>query len=123
MPRGSVYRHEVANLPKPVDGVGERNALVASARTYEAGTLDAQSLRKTGRRTRSSAWQNDLWDMYDQVPEFRAGCSWVGNLLSKAILYVAKNGKPTTDKVALDALASLFNGPEGQEEMLRLLGI
>jgi len=124
MPRGSVYRHEVVNTPTSVASLSDtKNALVASARTYEAGAPNAQSLRKTGRRTRSSAWQNDLWDMYDQVPEFRAGCSWVGNLLSKAILYVAKNGKPTTDKVALDALASLFNGPEGQEEMLRLLGI
>lgn len=123
MPRGSVYRHEVVNTPTPVAGLSESNALVASARTYEAGSSDAQSLRKSGRRTRSSAWQNDLWDMYDLVPEFRAGCSWVGNLLSKAILYVAKDGKLTTDQTALDALASLFGGSEGQEEMLRLLGI
>lgn len=123
MPRGSVYRHEVVNRPTATPGASTANALVASARTYEAGSMDAQSLRKTGRRTRSSAWQNDLWDMYDQVPEFRAGCSWVGNLISKAILYVSKDGKPTTDRLALDALASLFNGPEGQEEMLRLLGI
>lgn len=123
MPRGSVYRHEVLNTPKPTSGGDTRNALVASARTYEAGAAHVQSLRKTGRRTRSSEWQNDLWDMYDQVPEFRAGCSWVGNLLSKAVLEVYKDGKPTTDQNALDALASLFGGAEGQEEMLRLLGI
>jgi hypothetical protein len=123
MPRGSVYRHEVVNRPTPVAGIDTKNALVASARTYEAGSLQTQSLRKTGRRTRSSEWQNELWDMYDQVPEFRAGCSWVGNLLSKAELMVYKDGKPTTDADALDALASLFGGREGQEEMLRLLGI
>lgn len=123
MPRGSVYRHEVVNRPSVLPAATPGGSLVASARVYEAGSPDAQSLRKTGRRTRSSAWQNDLWDMYDLVPEFRAGCSWVGNLLSKAVLMVYRNGKPTTDQVALDALASLYGGPEGQEEMLRLFGI
>lgn len=123
MPRGSVYRHEVVNAPAVISDSEVASALTASARVYRSGGIESQKLRQTGRRTRSSAWQEELWDMYDQVPEFRAGCSWVGNLLSKARLVAMKDGKPTKDQSALDALASLFYGPEGQEEMLRLLGI
>jgi hypothetical protein len=124
MPRGTVYRYEVVNTPSPIEGTPS-NSLVASAKTYApGGGPGAQKLRQVGRRTRRSEWQNSLWDMYDQVPEFRSGCSYVGNLLSKAILYaVGKDGKPATDPLVLDAMASLFGGTEGQEEMLRLLGV
>lgn len=120
MPRRPIYRHEVMRTPQ---AASPGKSLVASAKVYTAGSPGVQSLRKTGRRTRSSAWQNDIWDFYDEVPEFRAACAWVGNLLSKARLTVHHKGRETTDKVALDVLASLFGGPEGQEEMFRLLGI
>lgn len=117
MPRGGpVYRHEVVKAPS------SRDSVVASSRVYSNGP-GAQKIRQTGRKTRSDVWQAELWDFYDIVPEYRFGCSWVGNLLSKAVLTVHYRGKPTTNQHALDALASLFGGPEGQTEMLRLLGI
>lgn len=120
MPRGSqVYRHETIASPKPVD---PGTSLVASARVYSEGP-GAQPLRKVGKRSRSDAWQHDAWDFFDTVPEFRAACTWVGNQLSKAKLVIHEGGKPSQNKDALDALASLFGGEEGQAEMLRLLGI
>lgn len=118
MPRGGpIFRHAVVQSPKR-----DQNSVVASSRIYSSGP-GAASLRKTGRRTRSTAWQGDLWDMYDAVPEFRFACSWVGNLLSKAVLEVHYKGEKTDNQHALDASTSLFGGPEGQEEMLRLLGM
>lgn len=97
------------------------NTLVASARTYSASS--AKKLIRKGRRANSRAWQEALWGYYDTVPEYRSGCDWVGNSLSRARLAVYYKGQPTQDQLALDALYSLFGGPEGQEEMLRLLGI
>lgn len=96
-------------------------SLTASARVYSTGT--ARKLIRKGRRAHSREWQSLLWHFYDSVPEFRSGCDWVGNSLSKAKLEVYYKGKPTTKQEALDALESLFGGSEGQEEMLRLLGI
>lgn len=116
MPRGGpVFRHEVVKAPAG-------SSLTAAAKRYESGP-GAESLRKTGRRTNSEAWQNELWDYYDIVPEFHYACTWVGNLLSRAKLLVKENGKETRNQEALDALASLFGGSEGQAEMLRLLGV
>lgn len=118
MPRRvPVYRHEV------VTGHREGQAITASSRIYTAGP-GAEKLRKVGQRSRDRQWESDLWDFYDIVPEFRFGCDWVGNLISRARLYVAgPDGKETKTPAALAALNSLFGGEEGQEEMLRLLGV
>lgn len=118
MPRtgGPTFRSEVVKARKPSE------SLTAAAKRYQNGP-GAQSINKTGRRTRSIEYQNDLWDFYDTVPEFRFACAWVGSLMSRVKLTVTFQGKPTTNQVALDALASLFGGPEGQAEMMRLLGI
>lgn len=113
MPRGADFRQQVAQTP---------GSLVASARSYSndnAGKL----VRKVNQRQTSRAWQEDLWTMYDIVPEFRLACDWVGNSISSAILGVSKAKKPTTDSIALDVLASLHGGPEGQSEMWRMLGV
>lgn len=117
MPRRvPVYRHEATSRPRG-------QAITASSRVYGSGA-QAEKLRKTGQRSRDRQWQAEIWDFYDMVPEFRFGCDWVGNLISRAKLYVAgPDGRPTQNQAALDALASLFGGPEGQEEMLRLLGV
>lgn len=109
-------------LPGNALAVRQPQSLTASARQYSPGRA-AKSVRKVNRRTRSRDWQAILWDHYDMVPEFRAAVDWVGNSLSSAQLLVLEDGKETTNQVALDAVASLFNGPEGQREMLRLLGV
>jgi len=118
MPRtgGPTFRSEVVKARKASP------SLTAAAKVYENGP-GAQSINKAGRRTRSIEYQNDLWDFYDTVPEFRFACSWVGNQMSKVKIVVRYKGKPTTNQEALDAEASLFGGPEGQAEMMRLLGV
>lgn len=119
MPRGGpVFRQDEGSAFRR-----QPKSLTASARAYESGP-GLTKLRKTGRRTRSREWQAVLWDLYDIVGEFRYGCDWVGSLLSRAKLYVAgPDGQRTQLQAALDAMATLFDGDEGQEEMLRLLGV
>lgn len=70
-----------------------------------------------------TAWQRTAWVWYDTIGEYRFACSWVGNLLSRAILMVTENGQPTTNPDAIVAMESLFGGVDGQREMLRQLGI
>lgn len=109
------FRREVT-LSDPKD------SLVASARVYS--TSQAHKLiRKTGRRTNSRAWQELLWGYYDTIPEYRSGCDWVGNALSRAKLEVYKGGQRVDTPDAQAAIRGLFGGSEGQEEMLRLLGV
>lgn len=121
MPKGMVFRDQTIRIP--ARDSSSSSVLVAAAKTITDATPGIESLRRSGRKSSSDAWQNDIWDLYDVVPEFHSACTWVGNLLSKAVLVVRQNGKPTTNQHALDALASLFGGPEGQAEMLRLLGV
>jgi hypothetical protein len=95
-------------------------ALVAAARNFKT-----QPLATTGQRSaiRTEDWMKLAWLFYDTVSEFHYAVGWVGNLLSRAKLYVTKDGKPTTDTNAVELLDSLFGGPEGQSEMLRQLGV
>lgn len=67
-------------------------------------------------------WQRKCWYFYDVLPEYRFACSWVGNILSRALLVVHENGKVSTNEHATNAAQSLFGGAEGQTEMLRELG-
>lgn len=69
------------------------------------------------------AWQKAAWAFYDTIGEYRYSVAWVGNLLSRVKLLVHQDGEPTSDTTALDVLARLFGGPDGQIEMLRQLGI
>lgn len=105
----------------------EQRAVVETA-TGPSG-LVASAVRLTGRANgktkkppKPPAWYLRAWDYYDTIGEYRYAVTWVGNLLSRATLEVWQDGKPTTNKDALDALNSLFGGEEGQREMLRQLG-
>lgn len=71
-------------------------------------------------------WQSLAWEMYDTVPELRAGVNWIANVCSLAVLRVGKRkgGEILTDKdhvsaKATDALHALADGQEGQEELIR----
>lgn len=93
--------------------------------------LVASAVRLTGRANgkpdkkppRAPQWYMQAWQYFDTIGEYRYAVSWVGNLLSRATLEVWEDGKLTQNQDALDALASLFGGPEGQREMLRMLGM
>jgi hypothetical protein len=72
---------------------------------------------------RTEDWQRQSWHWMDRIGEYRYGCEWVGNQLSKAKLLVLEKGKPTTNTVALELMAGFFGGVEGQQQMLRTVGI
>lgn len=95
-------------------------ALVASARQV---SLKPSKAAKAAKELRAEKWQDTAWEFYDLVPEFRSGCNWIGNIASKAELYVTRNGKRITEGPAVDLLASMYGGREGQSEMLRLLAL
>lgn len=113
--RDGIYKSQVIQTPR-------NRSVVAAARNYSVD----QASRKVGESKtfqESREWQAILWNMFDIVPEYRFAVTWVGNLLSKAVLEVEENGKPTKNQHALDAVASLFGGPDGHAEMFRMLGV
>lgn len=115
MPRGGpVFRGEIVPFSRPA-------GIQAAAKVI--GGPDSKPINKTGRKTNSDAWQNELWDLYDLVPEFHYACAWISNLISRAHLTIHYKGEPAEDALSKDVLASFFGGPEGQEEMLRQLGL
>jgi hypothetical protein len=116
MPRQSTYRSEVLTRPAPAP------AVLAAAKNLQVGKKGTSAPVSTGNQL-GDTWQSTAWDFYDIVCEFRYSADFVGNLLSKATLYVTKDGKPTSDPRATKALGDLFGGAEGQAEMLKMLGI
>lgn len=76
-----------------------------------------------------SAWQAELWRLYDCVPEFARAANYVGQACSRCRIYVAEvddRGQvqrevPESDPVSGFAY-SLFGGPEKQAELQNLAG-
>lgn len=115
MPRSqSAFRTQVMSRPTSP-------AVFAAARTYSIGKSQHVSL--TGKDISGEEWQRTCWDFYDTIGEYRYAVDWVGNLLSKARLFVTQNGKVTSNPAAVEALDALFGGVDGQSEMLRQLGL
>lgn len=105
--------------------ISSPRSVVASAKRIKLKGADAMKAR---REIEAARWQEDVWTLYDLVPEFRYGCNWVGNILSRAKLVIHRNGKPLEKndpafETAQSILDELFGGPEGQVEMLRQLGL
>lgn len=96
------------------------NGLIASATNISATTPPEGASFKRGKR---QEWQTQAWYWYDTIEVFHYGVQWVGNALSRAKLLVTENGKPTTNQVALDALASFFGGADQHGEFFRQAGI
>lgn len=82
---------------------------------------------RESRVTASEAWQAEAWRLYDSVGELRFVANWVGNLMSRARLVAIQHAdgerRALTGGVVADTLASYFDDPAGQEEMLRLTGV
>lgn len=109
MPRVAQFESQVIATPKG-------KAVVAAARRISSSD-NGNKLRN------QTAWQDRAWLWYDTIGEFRFACSWVGNVLSRAVLTVMQGDKAVTSGPALDALHALFGGRDGQKEMFRQLGI
>jgi len=107
MPRQQ-FRAEVLSSP---------HATVAAATRLTRRSKDDRKPKN------ATGWQRRAWMWYDTIGEYRFACSWVGNVLSRASLYVTYDGAMTVDEPAIDAMQSLFGGYDGQVEMLRQMGI
>lgn len=76
-----------------------------------------------------SAWQQELWRLYDQVPEFARCANYVGQACSRVRIYVAEVDErgqvqkevPPTNPVGKLA-STVLGGPEAQPELLNLMG-
>jgi hypothetical protein len=101
--------------------VPSSNSLVASAARHGVGFKNYLKI------ARGTEWHDAAWTFYDTVGEYRYACDWVGNMLSKAILYAthASGGKVSglTTGPAFEAIDVLFGDADGRAEMLRLIGI
>ena len=71
----------------------------------------------------NTSWQDALWTYYDLVGEFEYVANWVGNLVSKAVLFPAQNGKRLTSGPAFDAVQELFGSAPGRADALKMLGL
>lgn len=100
--------------------VARTQSVVASGMRYQSKRPeDPEEKRARG----GEDWQRAGWDFYDLIGEYRQAPAIKGALLSRAKITVLEDGAPTTNPVALAALAELCGGPEGQAEMLRQWGI
>jgi hypothetical protein len=99
--------------------VPENSALVASAVNMPPVVRNV-----TGK---TQQWQGQAWDYYDRIGELRFVSNWVGNVMSRARLVVAKDIDgvliPQTDGPAVEALDAYFGGWQGQSQMLQQTGV
>jgi hypothetical protein len=76
---------------------------------------------------KSRGWQSQAWSYFDSVGELRYLANWIGNVLSRAELHAAKRDGnslvPLTEGPAREAMDALYGGPQGQSQMLQLLGV
>lgn len=103
-------------MPRPKRGTNTPNALISSAARIV-------SRRRKNLPAGTSAWQEEVWTMLDSVGELEFYREWMANALSRCTLTVEEQQddgtwKPTTDPTALAALQILFDGADGQAEML-----
>jgi hypothetical protein len=109
--------------PEP-EPVAPRSLVASAARLrWDAGT---------GIRTwkfGDDSWQQEAWRLYDVIGELRFIANWIGSACSRVRIYVAKvdeNGRiqqEVTNKKIGGLSDTLFNGPAGLAEALRLMGI
>ena len=102
--------------PTPVP---ENNSLIASA--IRMPPMNRNAVGK------SQAWQAEAWQFYDRVAELRFVANWVGNVMSRAKLVVAKRVDDTlivqNGGEAVEALAAYHGGLQGQQQMLQQAGV
>ena len=110
---GRMKQKELASAP---------NSLVASAARIRGGSMAARP-----RKTESSVWHAEAWQMYDLLGEFRYGCDWIGGMLSKALIYATVETVDGIEKIEegniLEYISSFFGNADGRAEMFRLVGI
>src|SRR5690348_84466 len=103
--------------PQPV--VIPSNSLVASAARYSGKAARIYQPNQD--------WQRECYRHYGICGEARFAAQFFGHALSRATLYTAKKDAqglhPQTQGTAYDTLQALFNGNDGQAQMLTSIGV
>jgi hypothetical protein len=103
----------------------EPETILASAVRLDAAADSGKAVVSQG----GHAWQDRAWHYYDTIGEFRFAANWVGNLLSRAVLYVTKDDGEGPKRVedpddpGVQALDELFGSAEGKAQMLNQCGV
>lgn len=96
-----------------------------------AGAAPAQAGRNAGEAApgQYKSWQDEAWQMYDDVGEFRQGVTWLSNVLSRARLIPARAPErpgdeptpidPDSNDPAIGLVQSIGGGIGGQSSLLR----
>jgi hypothetical protein len=94
------------------------SSMVASATRYQGKAARIYQPRKD--------WQSECYRHYSICGEARFAAKFFGHSVSRAVLHISDttDGEhaPVTTGSAADLLGALFNGPDGQREMLDALG-
>jgi DNA topoisomerase IB len=116
-------RQRLARLARPAP----MNSLVASAQRITKATIaDRRGFGKV------SDWQNDAWDMYDLVGEFRFVASTIAARMSQARFYVGKVNEDSTqpptpldadEDLAAEAFSHFGNTASARQQMIERMGI
>lgn len=99
------------------------NSMVASAARMHGG----KSMKNFSRSGQDTAWQNQAYEFYRTIGEFRYSCDWVGGMLSKAVLFAIEHTEEGVEATENDdanrIVQELFDNEEDRAEMLRMIGI
>lgn len=107
-----------ATAPPPNTDASDLRALTAAGKRLPANPDNTKVTRS------ARGWQDSAWNFYDTIGEYRYACDWVGNMISKATLFVARDGERVAESSpGVDYVYSLFGGPESQGQILRETGI
>jgi hypothetical protein len=101
----------------------------ATAPVIPSNSLVASAVRLTSKSARifnpnKGSWQADCYRHYRICGEAQYAANFMGNAVSRATLTVLdEDNKLVTSGTAFDALKELFNGVDGQSQMLADIGI
>lgn len=99
------------------------DAMVAAAHAMRVGTERITP--------QNEGWQREVWDLYDELGEFRSGVTWLADAMSRVRLIAAEidpeneNGEPqpVTQGPVADLVSRLADDIGGRSEMLSTLTV
>lgn len=117
------------NTPMGHTGRCHSHTLPTRGLTASVAAVDMDAVGWKEWKAGAREWQREAWRLYDITGPLRFVANWVGNSVSRCVLYVAEvdeSGEPG-DRATKKDVAALAAGPLGQgpakDEALRLLGI
>lgn len=109
-----------------------RTPAAAPPTGIQAAAVNVTEKQKTDpsiRAAQSLVWQNEVWDFYDSLGEFRFGVTWKAEMISRVRLRAAKL-TPDSDEPEIqesgpvvDLVSMLAGGIGGQSELMNALEV